>query len=124
MADVVFIEGLRIDAVIGVHDWEQLAPQPLLLDIELAFDNRVAAESQALADTFDYAAITLRLEELLHSRSWRLIETVAERCCELLRDEFGVVRIVLRVAKPDAVRQATSVGVRIERDYANGEMKK
>ena len=41
MQDTVFIEGLQIDALIGVHDWERHAPRPLVFDLQLAFDNRV-----------------------------------------------------------------------------------
>jgi dihydroneopterin aldolase len=115
--DIVYIQSLRIDTVVGVHAWEQRAPQALVLDVEMAFDNRLAGNSGALADTFDYAAISGRLDQFLASGRWHLIETIAERCCELLRDEFGARRIVLRVAKPDAVPAAASVGVRIERNY-------
>ena len=43
--DKVIIEGLQVDALIGIHAWERRGPQPLLLDLELAFDNRRAAAS-------------------------------------------------------------------------------
>ena len=33
--DTVFIRGLRVDAVIGVHDWERKVRQTLELDLEL-----------------------------------------------------------------------------------------
>ena len=57
MQDTVFIEGLQIDALIGVHDWERQSPRPLVFDLQLAFDNRVPASSDALVDTLDYEAI-------------------------------------------------------------------
>jgi dihydroneopterin aldolase len=115
--DTLFIRALRIETVIGIHPWEQHAPQPLLLDIELAFDSKPAAESGSVDDTSDYAAICARLRELLQSRSWRLVETVAERACELLRDEFGAGQVRLSVHKPYAVEDAASVGVAIQRRY-------
>jgi dihydroneopterin aldolase len=115
--DIVFIQGLRIDAVIGVHAWERRAPQPLLFDLELEFDNRRAAAGDALAETFDYAAISARLQEFVRESRCQLIETLAERCAELLHDEFGVQRVRLRLSKPCAVSDATGVGVQIERDY-------
>ena len=37
--DRVFIEGLEIEALIGIYDWERRIRQPLRFDIEMAFDN-------------------------------------------------------------------------------------
>ena len=45
--DKVFIEGLEVDALIGIYDWERRIRQPLAFDIEMAFDNRVPAASDA-----------------------------------------------------------------------------
>ena len=36
--DYVFIEGLEIEALIGIYDWERRIRQPLVFDIEMAFD--------------------------------------------------------------------------------------
>src|SRR5690606_4428994 len=41
--DIVFIEGLRIETIIGLYDWERRTRQPVVLDLELAFDNARAA---------------------------------------------------------------------------------
>ena len=41
--DNVFIEGLEIEALIGIYDWERRIRQPLLFDVEMAFDNRMPA---------------------------------------------------------------------------------
>ena len=37
--DKVFIEGLEIEALIGIYNWERRIRQPLQFDIEMAFDN-------------------------------------------------------------------------------------
>jgi hypothetical protein len=39
----VFIEGLEIEALIGIYDWERRIRQPLRFDVEMAFDNRKPA---------------------------------------------------------------------------------
>ena len=49
--DKVFIEGLEIEALIGIYDWERRIRQPLVFDLEMAFDNRKPAASDAIADT-------------------------------------------------------------------------
>jgi dihydroneopterin aldolase len=43
------------------------------------------------------------------------VETLAERCAAIVRDEFGVAWLRLRLSKPGAVRGAKAVGVVIER---------
>ena len=46
--DIVFIEALEIDPVIGIYDWERTITQKVVLDIEMAFDNRPPAASDAI----------------------------------------------------------------------------
>ncbi|MCL6618787.1 MAG: dihydroneopterin aldolase [Thermomonas hydrothermalis] len=115
MTDVVFIDGLCLDAVIGVHAHERLAPQPLRLDIRMQFDTRRAAASDALSDALDYDAVARRLAEYVASTRFALVETLAERCAALILDEFGAERVQLRLAKPTALKSAAAVGVEIAR---------
>lgn len=113
--DIVYIKQLRADAVIGVYDWERGIRQPLVLDLELASDNRLAATHDALADAVDYDAISSRILAFVQTSQFQLIETLAERVAELVLDEFQVSWLRLRVGKPGAVAQASDVGVLIER---------
>ncbi|MCB1561809.1 MAG: dihydroneopterin aldolase [Xanthomonadales bacterium] len=114
-SDCVFIEGLVIETVIGIYDWERKIRQPLRFDIEMTFDNRVPAASDDIADTLDYKAVSKRLIAFVGASSFGLVETLAERCAALIIDEFDVARVDLKLSKPGAVRGADSVGVRIRR---------
>ena len=113
--DTVYIEGLRTDAVIGVYDWERGIRQALVLDLELASDNRGAAASDAIEDAVDYDAIAGRVIAYVQDSEFQLIETLAERVAELVLREFDVSWLRLKLAKPGAVEQAAGVGVIIER---------
>ena len=53
--DIVFIQGLRIDTVIGIYDWERNTRQDIIFDIEMSFDNSVAART----DDIDKACVVL-----------------------------------------------------------------
>jgi 2-amino-4-hydroxy-6-hydroxymethyldihydropteridine diphosphokinase len=117
--DRVFIEGLEVEALIGIYDWERRIRQPLLFDIEMAFDNRRPAASDAIADTLDYKAVSKRLVAFVSASSFGLVETLAERCAEIVLREFGVESLKLKLSKPGAVRGARAVGVTIERDRAS-----
>jgi dihydroneopterin aldolase len=118
MNDKVFIEGLEIEALIGIYDWERRIRQPLVFDIEMAFDNRVPAASDDIADTLDYKAVSKRLIEFVGQSGFGLVETLAERCAGIILEEFGVARVRLKLSKPGAVRGARAVGVLVERGRA------
>ena len=116
--DKVFIEALEIECVIGIYDWERKIRQPIVLDIEMAFDNRKPAASDDIADTLDYKAVSKRLIEFVSASEFGLVESLAERCCAIILDEFGVQHVKLKLSKPGAVRGARAVGVMLERSRA------
>ena len=113
--DKVFIEGLEIEALIGIYDWERRIRQPLRFDIEMAFDNRKPAATDAIEDTLDYKAVSKRVIAFVSQSEFGLVETLAERCAALILDEFDVRHVRLKLSKPGAVRGAIAVGVLIER---------
>lgn len=116
--DKVFIEGLEIEALIGIYDWERRIRQPLWFDLEMSFDNRKPAASDDIADTLNYKAVSKRLIEYVSQSSFGLVETLAEGCAEIVLTEFGVSHVRLKLSKPGAVRGARAVGVIIERSRA------
>jgi len=113
--DTVFIEALEVETVIGIYDWERNIRQKVVLDIEMAFDNRKPAASDKIEDTVNYKAVSKRLIAYIEASNFELVETLAERCAAIIRDEFDVPWVRLRLAKPGAVTGAKSVGVTIER---------
>ena len=120
MTDKVFIEALEIETLIGIYDWERRIRQSLLFDIEMAFDNRKPAASDDIADTLNYKAVSKRLIEYVSASSFGLVETLAERCAQIVLDEFNVQWLRLKLSKPGAVRGAQAVGVVIERSRPAG----
>ncbi|MBZ0335769.1 dihydroneopterin aldolase [Marinobacter sp. JH2] len=115
MADVVLVEGLAVETVIGVYDWEREITQRLLVDLEMAWDNRVPAASDDVADALDYAAVSEKVGQCIQTLQPQLLETAAEAVAAMLQRDFGVSWLRLTINKPGAVPAATSVGVRIER---------
>ena len=114
--DKVFIEGLQVEAVIGIHPWERGVRQKLLLDVVMSFDNRVPAASDEIGDAHDYEAIATRLVAFASKTQVRLVETLAERCAALVLEEFGVRKVKLTLTKPGALPGARAVGVVVKRE--------
>jgi dihydroneopterin aldolase len=113
--DTVFIRGLRIDTTIGIHDWEKRIRCPVILDLEMASDIARGAATDRIEDALDYEAVTRRLEQFVSDSRFELVETLAERCAAILRDELGIPWVRLTLSKPGAVGEGVDVGVVIER---------
>lgn len=113
--DIVYIRDLKIETVIGIYDWEREIKQTVSLDLEMAHDIRKAAESDSIEDTLNYKAVAKRLIDFIGDSEFQLVETMAERCAAIVRDEFKVPWLKLRLSKPGAVRGSQDVGVIIER---------
>ncbi|WP_286233361.1 dihydroneopterin aldolase [Thalassotalea sediminis] len=117
--DKVFISGLSIQTTIGFYEWEKQIKQTLVLDVEMAWDIQPAAQNDELAKTLDYAEISQALESFANEHPVDLIETLAERMTTFLMNQYHIPWVKLRIHKPNAVYNAHSVGVEIERGQCN-----
>jgi len=113
--DKILIEGLNIYAVIGINEWERQTRQRVILDIEMAWDILEAAGSDDIRNTLNYKAVSKRLTAAVEASGFGLIEALAEHCAGIIREEFHVPWLRLKVSKPGAVRGADNVAVVIER---------
>ncbi|MEE8496148.1 MAG: dihydroneopterin aldolase [Xanthomonadales bacterium] len=113
--DRVFIEDLIVQTVIGIYDWEREIKQAISLDLEMEFDIKRAAETDAIEDTLDYKAVSKRLIRFIEDSEFKLVEALAEGCAAIVLAEFPVNWLRLKLGKPGAVRGSNTVGVIIER---------
>ena len=113
--DIVYIRDLRIDTIIGIFDWEREVKQTVSLDLEMAADIRRAAESDDIQYALNYKAVSKRVIAHVESSSCLLVERLAEEVTSIVRNEFGVPWVRLRLSKPGALRGSQDVGLIIER---------
>ena len=113
--DTIFVTDLRIDAVVGIWDWERALPQTISIDLEMATDISAAAEADNIEATLDYRAVSKRVTAFVQESQFQLIETMAEQVAALIREEFGVAWLKVTVHKPWAVSGSRDVGISIER---------
>lgn len=113
--DIVYIRDLRIDTIIGIYDWERQVKQTVSLDLEMATDIRQAAATDDIQFALNYKEVSKRLIAYVEHRNALLVETLAEEITQIVRTEFNVPWLRLRVSKPGAVRGARDVGLIIER---------
>ena len=113
--DIVYLRDLRIDTVIGIYDWERRTRQTVILDLEMSADVSAAARTEHIEDALNYKSVAKRLIQFVGDSEFQLVETLAERCAEIIRSEYGVRWVRLTLNKKGAVRGASDVGVIIER---------
>jgi dihydroneopterin aldolase len=113
--DKIFLSELKVDTVIGIWEWERRIRQTVVIDLEMSADIAKAAASDDVADTLNYKSVAKRIQGFVADSSFQLVETLAERIAGIIREEFDVSWVSVRVNKPGAIRGSKAVGVAIER---------
>lgn len=113
--DIIYLNDLRIETVIGIYEWERRTRQTVILDIEMGTDISKAAATDSIDDTLNYKAVAKRVISFVSESEFELVETLAERITEILINEFDIPWCKLRLNKKGAVRGVRDVGVIIER---------
>lgn len=113
--DQIFLSELKVDTIIGIWEWERRIRQTVVIDLEMSADIARAAATDEVADTLNYKLVAKRIQEFVADSSFQLVETLAERIAGIIREEFDVAWVKVRVNKPGAIRGSKAVGVLIER---------
>lgn len=114
--DTIFIQDLRVEARIGVYDWEKHLPQTVRLDLVIAAPSKQPFETGRIGDALDYARVAERLKAFAKDAPPPLLERFAEKVAQLVLTEFGAPWIRVRVAKLGQLPGVKELGVEIERN--------
>lgn len=101
--ETIHIKNLRVECIVGVHSHEREQAQPLIVDVALAVDFAAASQSEALENTVDYSEVAREIENFVQVGRYQLLETLTRELAAHLGERFGLNRVALRVAKPQAV---------------------
>lgn len=118
--DIIFLSELKVDTIIGIWEWERRIRQTVVIDLEMSADIAKAAATDDVADTLNYKSVAKRIQDFVSESSFQLVETMAEQIAGIIRDEFSVEWVKVRVNKPGAIRGSRDVGVQIERGKRPG----
>ena len=114
-SDVVFVKSLKVEAVIGVYEWERAITQPLLIDIAMETDISHAAVSDDVSDALNYKEVCDDVSAWCQAIKAKLLEHLAGQIADKLLEKYSCHKITLSIAKPTAIEQADAVGVQITR---------
>lgn len=116
MTGTISIVDLHVSCIIGIYPHERVEPQSLYLDLEFDTDFTSAAHTEDITHTVNYVQVSQVLTEFLQTQRFQLLETLAERSCQLVFQLWpAITRCRLTVKKPGALAEARHTAVTIER---------
>lgn len=122
MRDWVELEGIEIEASVGILGWEAKVCQPLQIDLRMGLDLEPAALSEQIGDTVDYGMVTSLIEALVGEGHWWLLESLARTVAAAVlcapqpsEQRPRVAAVEVRIRKPKVLYGRAVPGVRIAR---------
>ena len=113
--NTIFIHDLRVEARIGVYDWEKHLPQTVRLDLVIAAPSELPFQTGRIADALDYAKLVERIKAFARDAPPPLLERFADKVAQLVMTEFGAPGVRVRVAKLGVIAAVREIGIEIER---------
>ena len=115
--DTIEIVGLRVTAHHGVEERERREGQPFVIDVVLHTDTQIAARTDDLDDTIDYAWLVSSVAEIVRTTRFKLLEALGAHIADQLLRIQRVAAVLVRIAKPevDLDEQVAAVVVSVHR---------
>ena len=99
----IFIENLKLCAVIGTLPHERIRRQELILTVEFDYDARAAAFGDDLMASVDYSSVEKCVMQCVEKSSFFLLEALAAAIAKEVLAAFAAIeRFSITIAKPGA----------------------
>jgi FolB domain-containing protein len=108
---IIRIKNLRLRTITGINDWERKDLQDVVVNAEIEYDGSAAVESDEIADSIDYKAITKRMIREVEQSRFQLLDKLSGHLLAILMEDERVQRATVEIDKPGALRFADSVSV-------------
>ena len=99
----------------GVYDSERGRTQPLVFDLTARVDAGAARPNNRLGAAVNYAAMAETVRQIVAARHHDLLEDLAQTIADTLLDDTRIELLQITIRKPDALADASTVGVTLER---------
>lgn len=113
--DQILVEGLVLEAYIGVFDFEQGQTQPVRFDILVDVEPLLTDAVHETHNVVRYDHIVTDIKTILAAGHVDLVETLAEQIANACLAYERASQVRVTVAKLEAIDEAAAVGVRITR---------
>ena len=116
----VFIKDFIIEEIIGIHNHEKIKKQKIKFNIVLDVNQSSLHDEKDIKSIVDYEKITNKLESLTKRKKYNFLESLAEDSFKQIFEDKRINTATIKIEKPDAIKNAKSVGVEVfktRKDY-------
>ena len=112
--EVIHIKNLKLKTKFGFYPKEKKISQRLIFNLKIYTVKNVYRDSR-LEDVVDYDKIVKIIKNIL-MENINFLETLAEKIINKIFDDRRIIKINIKIEKPDAVSECDSVGYEITKE--------
>ena len=109
----IHIKDLTLKTIVGIFDWERVNKQKVVMNLWMDYDARKAVQTDEIKHAVDYKMITKQILKEVPASRFFLIEKLAQKVLHIVWKDKKIVKAIVRVDKPGALRYARSVSVEL-----------
>ena len=109
----IIITDLVFNTLIGIHDFEKEKEQQIRFNIEIDINPLLKAAENDLNSIVNYENVINKIKLITQKKHYNLLETLAEDIFSNLFISKNIIKIKLRIEKPEIIKNTSSVGIEI-----------
>ena len=109
----VIITDLIFNTSIGIHDFEKEKEQKIKFNIEIDINPLLKAYENDLNSIVNYESVINKIKLITKKKHYNLLETLAEDIFSELFLSKNIIKIKLRIEKPEIIKNTSTVGIEI-----------
>jgi len=109
----VIIKDLVFNTSIGIHDFEKEKKQQIKFNIVIDINTSLKPDDDDLNTIVNYENIINNIKTLTKKKHYNFLETLAENIFLDLFKNKNIIKIKLRIEKPQIIKNTSSVGIEI-----------
>jgi dihydroneopterin aldolase len=117
----VFIKDFIIQEIIGIHEHEKIEKQKIKFNIVIDVNQNIVPDEKDIKSIVDYEKITNKLENLAKRKKYNFLESLAEDSFKEIFEDKRINSVKIKIEKPDAIKNADSVGVEVFKSRSDYE---
>jgi len=117
----VLIKDFIIHEIIGIHNHEKIKKQKIKFNIVIDVNQNTVPDEKDIKSIVDYEKITTKIQNLTKSKKYNFLESLAEDSFGEIFEDKRVNSVKITIEKPDAIKNADSVGVEVFKSRSDYE---
>ena len=115
----ILIKDLVLNMLVGIHNFEKKKKQRVRFNLIINIDQNLIPNDKDLKSIVNYEQIIKTITKITSRKHYLLLETLAEKIFFEIFENPRIKKILLRIEKLDIIKNATSVGIELEKTRSN-----